>query len=287
MASTPTNRKSRLGRLLSELRDRAGRSAEEAARLLRVTAATISRYESGHVRPGYPALQALLAYYSADEETKVHAESLWEDAGERATRVRLPGTASKEYRAFVRAEAEASTVRVLQPITVHGMLQTAAYAEGVMESTRRFRDPDVRVTRYVAARISRQKRLAEENPLIYHAILDEAAVRRQVGSPAVMIEQLQHLLTVSERPNVTVQIVPFEAGAYSTMSGSCIILGFAREDDPTTVYLEHPAGGEWIDNETDVKRFEDMFGDVATEAAWSPDKSAEFIRSQIRTLESR
>jgi hypothetical protein len=116
--------------------------------------------------------------------------------------------------------------------------------------------------------------------------LDIGVVRRTVGGPTTMSEQLRHLLRMGNRENVTIQVVPYAAGAYGAMSGSCTILWFERADDPSTVYLEYPAGGEWIDTGADVQRFEDMFGEVATEAAWAPDQPAELIRQQIRTLET-
>ncbi|GAA4531081.1 helix-turn-helix domain-containing protein [Amycolatopsis samaneae] len=281
-----TQRKVQFGKWLATQRERAGKSMDDVAEALAVTSVSVSRYESGASRPQRLALQVLTPFFGLSREVAAEGLALWEDAGERLTRIRLPGAATKEYRALLRAESEAVTLRTVQPLAVPGLLQTPAYAEAVMKAGRRFQDPDARITQYVAARMKRQKRLEGEDPLKLHVLLDDGVIHRVIGGPATMIEQLQHLLTVSERDNVTVQIVPQSAGAYGTMTGSFSVLSFPRPEDVPCVYLDHAAGGEWIDNGSDVKRYEETFGDVATEAAWSEEESAEALRRQIGRLES-
>ncbi|WP_414639235.1 DUF397 domain-containing protein [Actinophytocola sp.] len=104
-----------------------------------------------------------------------------------------------------------------------------------------------RTERYVSARMSRQARLTGPSPLKLHALIDEAVVRRVVGSPQVMAEQLDHLLDMGKRDNVTIQVVPFDVGAYGTMSGAIMIIGYPGDDDLPAVYLEHAAGGVWVE----------------------------------------
>src|SRR5437870_5408584 len=111
MPTTPTRRKRRLGMLLERLRLDAGRTLRDGAELLRVKEPTVSRYETGQIRPGWPALQALLGFYGADDEHRTEAALLWEDAGEPTTRVVTPAGSSKAFRAFLRGEAEADTER--------------------------------------------------------------------------------------------------------------------------------------------------------------------------------
>ncbi|MEO6085362.1 MAG: helix-turn-helix transcriptional regulator [Umezawaea sp.] len=283
MAVTPTPRKKRLGQHLKVARERSTTLAETVAELLRVDAATVSRYETGYLRPSWPAVQAMLQMYGGTDEDRARALELWEDAGQRATRLTVPAGSSKEFRAFLRAESEADNMRVLAPLVVHGLLQTPAYARAIHDSAHRFRDPEGEVERYVSARLSRQKRLEGPEALQVHALLDESVIRRAVGGPEVMAEQLRHLLTLSERDNITLRVIPFGAGAYGTMSGGCSIIGYREKEYTPAVYVEHSAGGAWVEDEADVQRFLAMYDDTV-EAALEPDASAALIRSQLGVL---
>jgi hypothetical protein len=283
MAVTPTPRKKRLGRHLKAVRERSATLAETVAELLRVDAATVSRYESGYLRPSWPAVQAMLQTYGGTDEDRARALELWDDAGQRAVRLTMPVGSSKEFRAFLRAESEADTMRVLAPLVVHGLLQTPEYTRAIHDSGHHFRDPEADVDGYVSARLSRQKRLEGPDALRVHALLDEAVVKRIVGGPSVMAEQLWHLLALSERDNITLQVIPFGAGSYGTMSGGCSIIGYRESDYTPAVYVEHSAGGAWVEDEADVRRFLAMYDDTV-EAALEPDASAALIRSQLGVL---
>lgn len=283
MPTTPTRRKRRLGLFLEGLRRDAGHTLRDAADLLRVKEPTASRYETGQIRPSWAALQALLGFYEADEGQRAEAAVLWEDAGEPATRVVTPAGSSGAFRAFLRAEAEADAERVLSPLVVPGLLQTASYARAINASGRQFHASE-RTERYVTARMSRQARVTGPEPLALHALLDEAVIRRVVGSPSVMIEQLDHLRELATHDNVTIQVVPFGAGSYGTMSGAFMIIEYA-DDDPPAVYVEHAAGGVWVENEKDIQRFGIMFDEVADVALTSEDSAAR-IAAEIRDLEN-
>lgn len=259
-------------------------TTEDVAEVLRVDAGTISRYETGYLRPSWPAVLAMLQMCNGTDQDRARALELWEDAGQRAVRLSMPAGSSKEFRAFLRAEAEAEIIRVLSPMVVHGLLQTPSYARAVQDSSHRFLDPDAKIERYVAARINRQKRLEGPGALQIHALLDEAVIRRVVGSPTMMAEQLRHLLALRKRDNVTIQVIPFGAGAYGNMSGGCAVIGYSDKEYSSAVYVEHTAGGVWVEDGADVQRFELMFGDSA-EAALGPEKSAKLIRSQLEVLE--
>lgn len=283
MSVTPTPRKKRLGQHLRAIRERSLKPTDDVADLLRVDLATISRYETGYLRPSWPAVQAMLQMFGGTDEDRARALELWEDAGHRAIRLTMPVGASKEFRAFLRAEAEADTMRMLSPMIINGLLQTSAYTRAIQDSGHRFRDPEAKVERYVTARLSRQKRLEGPDALQVHALLDEAVIRRVVGGTAVMAEQLQHLLTLGERDNITLQVIPFGVGAYGTMSGGCAIIGYADEEYAPAVYVEHSAGGAWVEDGADVQRFQSMYDDTV-EAALKPAASAALIRSQLGVL---
>jgi len=283
MPVTPTPRKKRLGQHLRAIRERSLKTTEDAADLLRVDLATISRYETGYLRPSWPAVQAMLQMCGGTDADRTRAMELWEDAGQRAFRLTIPVGASKEFRAFLRAEAEADTMRMLSPMVVDGLLQTSAYSRAIQDSGHRFRDPETKVEGYVSARLSRQKRLEGPDALQIHAVLDESVIRRVVGGPAVMAEQLRYLLELGKRENITLQVVPFGTGAYGNMSGGCTIIGYADKEYAPAVYVEHSVGGAWVEDGTDVQRFQSAFDDTV-EAALDPKASASLIRSQLGVL---
>ena len=282
MPTTPTRRKRRLGLLLENLRLDVDKPLADASDMLRVSESTVSRYETGHVRPSWAALQALLAFYGATDKQREEAANLWDDAGERAVRIKTPAGSSKEFRAFLRAESEAATERVLQHHVIPGLLQTADYARAINFSSGRFYRA-ARPENYVTARLSRQHRLTDNAPLRLHAVMDEAAIRRTVGGPKVMIEQLRHLLAVGAQRNVTLQIVPFEAGAYSTMAGSFTIIGFEEPDESPAVLIENAIGGQWVEDVDDVKRFIEAF-DETCKLALNWTETAKLVRSQVGAL---
>lgn len=99
-----------------------------------------------------------------------------------------------------------------------------------------------------------------------------------------MVEQLKHLLDMGGRDNVTIQVVPFSVGAYGTMSGAFMIIGYPGDDDLPAVYMEHAAGGVWVENESDVGRFSAMFDEIADQALPSL-VSAALIADEVRDLE--
>lgn len=86
-------------------------------------------------------------------------------------------------------------------------------------------------------------------------------VRRVVGGPATVAEQLRHLVAMAERPNVKIQVIGLDAGAYGTMSGPVLILGY-RARDPSAAYLEHTTGGFWVDDGKDVDALKALFSDT-------------------------
>lgn len=283
MPATPTRPKKRLGKFLRALREQADKSLGEAARELRTTESTASRYESGLYRPQWTAMTALLTFYGATDEDRAKATALWEDASAPTPQVRLPAAAPKIFKELVRAEREATIVRTIAPSVVPGLLQTADYARAVHASAQRSRDLATNVEDFVSARMSRQKLLDGPDPLHLHALLDEVVLRRLVGGLDVMREQLDHLLVAAGKPNVTLQVIPYAAGAYGSMSGACWILSSEDPDDLPVVYLEHPAGGVWVEDREDVQHFLAMFDDVSA-IALTPADTVKLIRAQAREL---
>jgi hypothetical protein len=198
----------------------------------------------------------------------------------------LTAGASRAFRKLVNAEREAVRERVLAPLVVPGLLQTQRYAQALVEAGRALRKPNTRPDSVVATRMNRQKPLDGPEPMALHALIDEAVIRREIGGPQVLGEQLEHLLDVVKRPNITVQVIPFGAGGYGAMAGSCVIVDYPEPETTPGVYVEYPAGGAWVDNQDDVTRFTTMFDEV-TRLAHTPADTTNLIHGQIKALKTR
>lgn len=281
--ATPTRAKKQFGALLHDLRERAGLTAKEAGAELKKSASTVNRWEAGTATPDWPTVRTLLALYKAP---LAEANRLWEAANDEPRAVRLPSVVPKAFRTLVDAEQRAAVrERAIAPFVIPGLLQTKRYARALEEAAHRFYDSPTRQDDMIATRMRRQRPLERPNPLILHALIDEAAIHRQVGGASVLHEQLTRLVVVAEKPNITLQVIPFGAGGYGTMNGSCVIVDYPGPADTPGVYLEFPAGGAWVDNVDDVKRFTTMFDDVS-EQALSPADTTDLILDQIRALKS-
>ena len=143
------------------------------------------------------------------------------------------------------------------------------------------------IERRVALRLERQKVLVSESAPNCHVVLDEAALRRPYGGREVMRGQLQHLIDVSERPNVTLQLMPFSAGGHAGESGSFTMLSFSESDLSDVVYLEQLTSALYLGG--GVRRGCARLGralfmrrDFTLEALQAPIHHANCLESQVR-----
>jgi hypothetical protein len=171
-------------------------------------------------------------------------------------------------------ESDARTERSWEPLLPHGLLQTEDYARAIIQAipSNRYSDIDD----MVAFRVERQKFLARESePLEFWQILDEGVLRRPVGGTAVMHAQLEHLATMAEMPNITIQVLPTGKGAHPGLGGAFSILEF-ESDDPI-VYVDSPAGNLYMQKKHDVRRFVSTF-DLLRAMALAPDESTALLQ---------
>ena len=284
MPGTWTVRKRRFGQALARLRDAAGHTTEEAGTRLRRNASQISKIENGHNLCAYAEMAELLSFYGATDAQRAEVEMLWNDAKLDSRRIQGSSAVPPKFRAFLRSEADATIVRTLQHSVIPGLLQTSDYASAVLYAASDIVDTSIGVDRATAARLARQQLLQGPDPLKLHALVDEGAIRRIVGDRSIMAEQLRRMLVVGEQSNVTIQVIPVEAGAYGTMSGPVTILGFGDPEGTNTVYLEYPGGGEWVDAKEDVEKFISMFVRISAQALPAAE-SAALIRARAEELE--
>ncbi|HEY6424921.1 MAG TPA: helix-turn-helix transcriptional regulator [Pseudonocardiaceae bacterium] len=270
MSNGPTVYRLQLGRELRRLREAAGLSRDDAAAELECGVSKISKIEAGKATMRPAEVRALLDRYGVTERDEVLR--LARDARRRST-VRVPDWA----KTYVGMEADAAEIRTYQTELIPGLLQTEAYARVVTQAADPTRDPR-EVERLVAARIERQQRLgAADAPLIW-AILNEAVIRRQVGDKEITGRQLEHLVAMNTDPNITIQVLPFSAGAHPAMGSSFVHLRLADPPDGETVYLEDLASADYLGRPAQIASYVAVFGMLA-HAALDPTASSLLIKS--------
>ncbi|GAA3127831.1 hypothetical protein GCM10017687_48370 [Streptomyces echinatus] len=160
---------------------------------------------------------------------------------------------------YIGLETDAESLRVYEPQLVTGLLQTRAYAEALVQGALP-ETSTAEIDKRVQVRLRRQERItAAHNPLRLWVVLDEAALRRVVGSKLVMREQLEHLIEMSQLPHVTVQVLPFEVGAHPGLNGQYAILEFADAADSSVVYLEGVTSDLYLEKAQDVQKYAVMY----------------------------
>jgi transcriptional regulator with XRE-family HTH domain len=276
---SPTVRRRRLASELRRLRESAKLTIEEVGEKLECSASKISRIETGHVGVTPRDARDLLELYDVAPD---QLEALVQLAREARKKGWWHAYNEVFTGAFVGLESDASSLRAFQALLVPGLLQTEDYTRAVMRSIR----PDwteADVERRVGARMERQRLLTAPDPPNYWAIMDEAVLRRTVGGPDVMRTQLRRLCDIALLPNVTLQMVPFDAGAHSSMEGPFLILGFPEQADPDVVYVDTTTGGVYLEEQADVQRYTLMF-DHLRASALSPDDSVQRVSRAAERL---
>jgi len=177
--------------------------------------------------------------------------------------------------AYVGLEAAARAVRTYEQQVIPGLLQSEEYAIAMIRGAR-LGDSDEEIDRRVRVRMGRQSLLTTDDPIDLRAVLDEAVLRRPVGGPAVMIDQLKRLIEAARLPNVTLQILPFEAGAHAGMDGPFAILEFEEERDADVVFTDNATGGLFMEKTEELQKYTVIFETIVA-TALTPEESIEMI----------
>ncbi|MBV9448153.1 MAG: XRE family transcriptional regulator [Streptosporangiaceae bacterium] len=176
---------------------------------------------------------------------------------------------------YVGLEADAAMLRIYEPENVPGLLQTEDYARAVMRATM-LTAAEEEVARHVAVRMARQERLVGPDAPQLWVVVNEAVIRRPVGSPAVMRAQLDRLLDSVAQPGVTIQVLPFNVGAHAGMDGSFTILSFPEPGDPDVAYVPYYTGALYLEKSQQITAYTLMF-DHLRATALAPGASRDLI----------
>jgi transcriptional regulator with XRE-family HTH domain len=258
----------RLGAELRTLREQAGLTIEDVAQELECSVSKVSRLETGQGIPKVRDVRDLLDRYEVTDQA--HRERMmrlvrdgqrqgwWHDFSDVLAPDPEDPLVPDNLDRYVALEQDASNVRSFEATLVHGLLQTEDYAQAVLHDLSTA-DPDA-ADRLVELRMRRQDRLyVNEDPLTLHVILDEAVLHRLIGGEQVMRAQLKKLLDGAQRPNITIQILPFSIGAHPATEGPFGILTFPESDDYDLVYVEGHLSDLYLEKEHDIHTYEKMF----------------------------
>jgi transcriptional regulator with XRE-family HTH domain len=274
---SPTVRRRELGALLRKLRTEKGLTVEQAAERLLFSMSKLSRMETGHGVATARDIRDLCDLYGVTGQAeREHLMNLAAESKQQA----WWQSYDLGYATYVGLEAEAVTISAFQSSVVHGLLQTADYARAGHESAMPRLNPD-QIELQIEAKLTRQRVLERDNPPRLAVVLDEAALRRMAGGGQVMVAQLTKILDMSARPNVIVQVLPFELGSHPALESNFTILELP-DQAPDVVFVEGLIGSTYLERAEDLKRCREIFYRLQS-IALNPKDTAELIAKIIRS----
>ncbi|MFK4183519.1 helix-turn-helix domain-containing protein [Streptomyces sparsogenes] len=276
--STSTVLGRRLGGELIKLRTEAGLTQLDAAKALTASTTKVAKMERGWVPMRDPDIRVLCELYGVSDPAVVGGllELARVDRGRRKAKGwwnDFPDLG--EMQEYVALESVATSIRTWQLSYVPGLLQTPDYLRALAQGASMRDHPD-RGEKLVAARVARQRRLSEEPVLALWAVIHEGVLRQQVGGREVMRSQLAHLCHVAEEPHVTIQVLPFTAGAHVGMGGAFNIISFAESGAVDLVYTEIALGQLWVEGGDEAAQHQKLFECISRSALTEPE-SRSFI----------
>lgn len=276
----PTIPRWQLGEQLIRMRDEAGMSQAEIADQLGCSVSKIQKIEAGDVGVVRGELLLMLDAYGVDETTLrdqlTELQKLGKQRGWWSQFGQVPGT----FATFLGLESAAKSIHIFEPLMVTGLLQTEEYARAIIEDANLLTGEQA--DRQVKLRIERQERVLDNEPPLIWVILDEAALRRRVGSPGVMARQMRRLEVVSRQINL--QVVPFDHGAYPGMRGALTIFEFDESMHSPVAYVESHAGNMYMERSEELAGCNVTFRHM-TAAALGKQESLKLITDAVNRYE--
>ncbi|MEV6796197.1 helix-turn-helix transcriptional regulator [Streptomyces sp. NPDC051320] len=281
LRSAPTARQLRFGVELRRLRERAGLTSTEAGQLLGIKQSQVSNMEGARFGVSPERLRAMARHYSCSDNALIDA--LIGMTGERKRGW------WEEYREILPAslidlcELEHHGLKLRTAHTSHipGLLQIADHAREIfLHMVPAYTPPEVE--HRISHRVKRQTVLYQDDPPPYQAIIHEAALRMQFGGRAVAVRQLRHLLDMSERDRITIQVIPFSAGAYPG-AGQSIYYVHGPVPQLDTVQLDQAHGPKYVDAQAELEVYRLLLERVEA-IALTPDASRKFIHDIVQDV---
>jgi len=257
--SSPTVRRRQLASELKRLRQSAKLTIEQAAETLEWSPGKISRIENARNSVNRRDTKRLLDIYQvAQGEEREALLALARQSRERGWWQQYGEAVPVWFSTYVGLEASAAHIATYQGEFVPGLLQTQAYATAVHRSAL-MTATEEDIARHVAVRMERQARLSEPGAPQLWVVLNEAVICRLVGDRATMHEQMSKLVAVSSAPNITLQVLPFSAGAHPAMDSAFSMVTFDPPTSGDVVYFEYPTGALYLEKTDEVARYKLVF----------------------------
>ena len=257
---------------LRSLRERRGLSCAEVARMLGVSASKISRIETGNSGLQIDDVAALLGFYQVPEAKRQELLDLLRRGDQKGWWERQAGLPHL-WRALIDFENKATRIRNYEYAIVPGLLQTSEYSQALIRATDTTLS-DAELDNLVASRMARQTLLTRSKAPEFLAVVHEMALRVPAGGPGVMKRQLQHLITMAERPNVEVRVVQTGVGVHVGLRGPFLVLEFVEE--PDLVFVENQNTGLFLEEDADIAAYQAALRNIL-EVALAPDTSVDLI----------
>ena len=283
-ASGPTVLRMLLGGQLRKLREAAGITPEDAGYEIRASRSKISRLEHGRVGFTERDVSDLLTLYGVtDVSERRHLLRLAERANSPGWWARYDDVLPDWFETYIGLEQATSLIRTYELQFVPGLFQTEDYARAVTILGHRAA-PAEEIEQRVRLRLQRQEILARAEPVPkVWAVIDESALRRPLGGREVMRAQLRHLIELTESPQVTLQLMPFDRGGHSAAGGSFAILRFADAELPDIVYIEQLTGALYLDRPEELDHYREVMNSLSAEAE-TPAESARQLTRLMKTI---
>jgi transcriptional regulator with XRE-family HTH domain len=232
----------------------AGFSQEQLGQRVGYSGAQVGKVETGERAPS-------LAFAEGCDQALPEAGGLFVRIYGLA--LRWDGGYPSWFTEWIETERRATSLCWWEPLLVPGLLQTADYARALFVAWRSA-DSDDEVDQLVSGRMERQSIFERPKPPGLWVIVDEGVLHRCIGSGKIMYDQLAHLADMSDRPKITIQVVPAEVGAHVGLLGAFATAG--TDGGPGTVYMESPDQGQTTEVPSVVAKVSETFDTLRAEA---------------------
>jgi transcriptional regulator with XRE-family HTH domain len=274
-------RRQRLAAELRRLREGAQLRCDEVAARLECSASKITRIEAGRVSVSPRDVRDLLQIYGVPADQRDSLIQLARESRQKGWWQAYGDSVEPHLATYLGMESAASEIRVYRGTRLPGLLQTEDYARTVAAAN----SPGIPRPgddRSIAYRLERQQQAKSRRSRLW-VVLDEAALRRQVGGPEIMRAQLGHLIRLGAESEMFLQIIPFTVGAQIFVDLPFAILTFPDREDPDVVCIRYPTGTVWIEDTPEVCTYNTLFRHLQA-VALSHDDSAALMSTALQDL---
>jgi transcriptional regulator with XRE-family HTH domain len=275
-------RRRRLAQELRRLREAAHLTCEEVAAALDVSTSKISRIETGRVLVSPRDVRDLLEIYRVPADQRDSLIQLARDARQKGWWHAYADGLRPQFATYLGLESAASDLRIYKVSRVHGLLQTEDYARAMLAAAGIGIQHPGAADESTRLLLERQRQASASPPRLW-VVMDESTIRRQVGGREVMRMQIEHLIEVSSRPEVFIQVMPHDGDMHVAMDASFTIMGFPDQADADVVCIGYPTGLLWIEDPAEVDQYNSLFRHMQA-AALSPKNSVGLMLSALKDL---